>query len=120
MKLSNKDIEKLGMKYLVSYIENEFSARSVKWWPSNEVINYGCDAIITVDGKDYFIELKASTRNPYNDNIRMTPSTITKCIKNAVLNKLIIALVVGVDSNTKPEIHFIPFCNIKKQRFLLM
>ncbi|WP_415911706.1 hypothetical protein [Neptuniibacter sp. QD37_11] len=115
----NKEIERKGMEILKQFLSEEFSNKEIEEWDKHKIAEYGCDLIITVDNVDYFIELKSSSRHPYRDNLRMTPSTITRCANKGVLDKLIIALVTNVFSETEPHVSFIPFCNIESDRFFV-
>jgi hypothetical protein len=115
----NIEIERRGMEVLKRAIKNEFPNKDLHYWDKAKVAEYGCDLVFSVDEKDYFIELKASSRHPYRDNLRMTPSTIARCLQKGVLQKLIVALVTDVFSDKEQYVTFIPFSNIESDKLFV-
>ena len=117
--MNTKEIEQRGFEALKAYMEQHFKSPKVK---IDDIRNkkqnkkqYGCDLVITIDGKEYYIELKASLKDSLPTNIRFTHQTIATMHNAGILQDMILAYVynLDVDEGKKPKFKFLRFGDLK-------
>jgi hypothetical protein len=113
--MNTKEIEQRGFEALKAYIEQHFLSHKVKIddirSKKQNKKQYGCDLVITIDGKEYYIELKASLMSSLPTNIRFTHQTIATMHNAGRLQNMILAYVynLDVDEGKKPKFKFLRF-----------
>ena len=100
--MNTKEIEQLGLQALRIYFEREYGVERFTIEDIRNSKNLGCDLRIILDGKELFIELKASKNKSLPTNIRFTHQTIATMYKANIIGQMIVAFVYnlseGIDS----------------------
>jgi hypothetical protein len=98
--MNTKDIENVGLDALEEYLRAHFGPENVTF---KDVRNagkaekvYGCDLILTLSGKEYYMELKASEAKSLPTNIRFTHQTLATMYNAKVLDRMIVAFVYNL------------------------
>jgi|GEM_PF-2659853 len=107
--MSTKDIEKMGTEAFIDKIKtllgNDYDLDDIRN-KGQKATNLGCDLILTVHGKEYFIELKTSKKSKLPPNIRFTHQTLSKMHNNNILKDMIVVFVYNLE-NGKENAKFI-------------
>lgn len=111
--MNTKKIEESGFRAFKLHIETLFGSDRVEFKDfrnKGKIENqYGCDLILTLDGKKYFIELKASLSKGLPTNIRFTHQTLAKMYNKNILQEMIVVYVYNLEGPGKPEFKFFRF-----------
>ena len=118
--MSTKDTEKKGIKAFKYYLERNFNGHAEiiedLFSKQNE---FGCDLIIELDDKKYFIEIKASERT-LGTNIRFTHQTIAKMYKKNILDKMIVVYVFNLyKGEENAEFKFFKFGAVEHEHIFI-
>jgi len=68
--MNNKEIEQIGLNVLKDHLKKEFGKNNIEWEFEDRAKELGVDLVIKVGETEYLLELKASRRHPYKDNLR--------------------------------------------------
>jgi hypothetical protein len=121
--MNTKQIEQQGVQALRTYVEKKFGATA----KIEDIRNkgnlgkkYGCDLILSVHNRRYYIELKSSLGKDLPTNIRFTHQTVAKMHEAGELPEMIVAFVYNLaDGPTTAKFMFFRFGDFTPEEILV-
>jgi hypothetical protein len=91
-----KTLEQVAFTMLEKFVKERFPGASMRNTMNKGSVSRSdvADAVLTLGGRDYLIEIKASTKKP-SSNLRFTHQTVTKAIGKDVIVALISQIATG-------------------------
>ena len=107
-----KEIEEKGIEVFRSYVKEAYPNSKID---DKHKGRCGYDLELTINGKTYYVEIKASTSKNIPSNIRFTHQTISTMYEKRILRNLIVVCVYNIGRGGGAKFKFFRFGDIPQK-----